>query len=59
MDVDIRFKELSCPKCGCNEQKAVYRMRWGLYCKECNKFIKWASNTEKTVILARVAYLQQ
>lgn len=60
-ETDIDFKNIKC-KCGGFAGKAVkskYQDRYSLYCKECGRFIKFASTYDKVIIKARINYLKE
>lgn len=60
-ELEIDFKKIKC-KCGGFAGKAVkskYQDRYSLYCKDCGKFIKFASTYDKVVIKARINYLKE
>ena len=59
--IDIEFKDVKC-KCGGHATRAErckYQNRWKLYCGDCGKYIKFASQYNKTIIAARISYLER
>lgn len=60
--MELNFPGLICPdpKCKSTRQYVAERgNRYGIYCNDCNRFIKWAGYREKTVIEARKAWLKE
>lgn len=55
--IDINFPNLQC-KCGAAGNAAIKKSsRWGIYCKNCGKLLKWADPHEKVIIAARKQFL--
>lgn len=59
--VDIDFPhDPPCKKCKSNYERAHLKGgRWGIYCKDCGAFIKWADDNQKAVIKGRIAYIEK
>ena len=58
--IDLNFPHLTCKKCGSINQTAVIKgARYGIYCKDCGAFIKWADDHQKAVIIARKDWLKE
>lgn len=58
--VDIIFRTIACPNCNGNKQTAIFKgNRYGLYCSDCGRFIKWADKGQTAVIKARIAYINE
>ena len=58
--VDLSFPRIICSKCNCNLQYVVKKgNRYGIYCSECAAFIKWADQSQITIINARKAWLKE
>lgn len=56
----ISFPRTVCKYCGCNEQYVVLKKyRYGIYCEDCGKLVKWAGSSEVTIIKAREAWLKE
>lgn len=54
----INFPGIVCPDCQSTEQYTTFKGgRYGIYCDNCNRFLKWAGDNEKIVIKARQAWL--
>lgn len=57
---DLSFPNTVCKKCNSNLQYVVLKgNRYGIYCSNCASFIKWADQSETTVIKARKAWLKE
>ena len=59
--VEIEFKNVKC-KCGghaIRAERCKYQNRWKLYCSDCGKYIKFASQYDKVLILAREKWLEE
>lgn len=58
--MDINFPRLECKSCHTMKHYVLERNgRWAVYCKECDHFIKWAGDYEKSIINARKAWLKE
>ena len=58
--MDINFPSLVCPKCNSKNHFVVQKKyRYGIYCKDCMVFIRWASDYEQSVIKSRKAWLKE
>ena len=59
--LDISFPhDPLCKKCKSPDEIAILKSgRWGLYCKNCGCFIKWATQEQKAVITARLAFIEK
>lgn len=58
--MDISFPRIVCKKCQSNLQYAVLKAnRYGIYCSGCGAFIKWADQSQTTIIKARKAWLEE
>ena len=58
--MDLNFPRLVCKKCESRRQYVVLKgNRYGIYCTGCGAFIKWADQSEVTVINARKAWLKE
>lgn len=56
----INFPRIICPDCNSKEQYvSVKGGRYGIYCEDCGRFLKWAGENEKIVINARKAWLKE
>lgn len=57
--IEITFPGISCKKCGGTEQIAALRYnRYGIYCKNCGSYIKWADKGQTVLINAREQWLE-
>lgn len=58
--IDINFPNIQCKKCQSMDQLAIKKSgRWGIYCKNCGAYIKWASKEQTVIINARTAYIEK
>ena len=58
--VDLSFPNVVCNKCNSNLQYTVMKSnRYGIYCSNCGAFIKWADQSQTTIIKARKAWLKE
>lgn len=58
--IDLQFPALKCPKCDSIKQIAILKgSRYGIYCKNCGAYIKWADRSQTAIINARKAWLKE
>lgn len=59
--LDINFPHVpECKKCTSPDNVAILKSgRWGIYCKTCGSFIKWATPEQKSIINARLAFIEK
>lgn len=55
--LEINFKNHPCKKCGSTQHyEELKKYRYGIYCKVCRSFIKWADKDEQAIIKARLKW---
>lgn len=61
MRIELPIKNVKC-KCGgyaLYGEKCKYQYRYKLYCGDCGKFIKFASQYDKVLLSAREKWLEE
>ncbi len=55
IEVELFFKNIKCPSCNIegNTVGKFKGKRWGIYCKYCGRFIKWADSQQSMLFNAR------
>ena len=58
--IEISFPRIKCKKCDSSLQYAILKSgRYGIYCRDCGAYIKWADSSQTTIIKARLAWLKE